>query len=301
MAYPAAYAGLSPAISGAMPRPQSRPYVSRTHAPCVLAWLAARDREPAAPRPGEPLNALPQARGTPPRRSTCSSSASATRAASTRRTATTSAGWSSTSSHAVTAQSFRGKFSGQLAELRDGDLRLGTPEARALHERVGSLGRTGRALLQGSARAAARRPRRGRPRPRPLAGARRRRARRPQRAPLDRSAARHAGLPPPPHRGGQAGARRPPAACRLRALELRAARRRRGDRVTPPTRSRPSLPRVSSPRRSGSTSRAQGSRHPAQAGRRRLSHSNRPRSRVYPRPARDAPIRGRTLRGRRRT
>ena len=55
---------------------------------------------PAAPR-GK-LRFLKRGR-TRPRRSTCSSSASGTRVASTRRTATTSAGWSSTSSPAVTA------------------------------------------------------------------------------------------------------------------------------------------------------------------------------------------------------
>ena len=58
--------------------------------------------------------------------------------------------------------------------------------ARHVHERLRPLGAAGGRLLQGAARQAARRPRRGRPRRRPPPGPARRRPRRPQRPALDR-------------------------------------------------------------------------------------------------------------------
>ena len=104
-------------------------------------------------------------------------------------------------------------------------------QARDVHERVGTLGRGRGEVLQGRAGRRPRRPRRGRPRPRPAAGAQGRRPRRSQRPALDRAAPRHAGLSPPAHRRRPSRARRPALARGLRALGLRAARRRRGDRL----------------------------------------------------------------------
>ena len=126
--------------------------------------------------------------------------------------------------------SFRGKFSGQLAETRIGDARVALLKPETYMNVSGTSVQAGGALLQGRAGARPRRPRRGRLRPRPPPGAAGRRARRAQRPPLDRAVARDAGLPPPADRRRPAGARRPAPARRLRALELRAARGRGADR-----------------------------------------------------------------------
>ena len=139
--------------------------------------------------------------------------------------------------------SFKGKFSGQLAEVRDGDLRLALLKPELYMNQSGRSVAPAARFFKVAAGAAARRPRRGRPRPRASAGARRRRARRPQRPPVDRAGARDPGLPPSAHRRGPAGTRRPTPARRLRALELRAARRRGSDRLPRRRRRRDDRPR----------------------------------------------------------
>ena len=93
--------------------------------------------------------------------------------------------------------SWRGKFSGQLAEVRARRRAARAAEAGDVHERLRALGRAGGRVLQAGAERGARRPRRGRLRSRPARAQGGRRPRRPQRAALDRATARHAGLPPP--------------------------------------------------------------------------------------------------------
>ena len=153
--------------------------------------------------------------------------------------------------------SFRGKFSGHIAEIRIDGRRLGLLEAGHLHERLGPLGAAGGRVLQGAAREPARRPRRGRPRRRPPAGAPRGWPRGSQRAPLDRRPAREPGVPPAARRCRSAGPRRPARRGRLRARRrLRRRRTRpRSSRVrrTPSSRSSPS---VSTRRSAPSTERA---------------------------------------------
>ena len=105
--------------------------------------------------------------------------------------------------------SFRSKFSGQLAEVRLGDLRLGAAEARDLHEPLGQLARRRSALLQGAARLDRGRARRRRSRPGPTAGPARWRARGPQRAQVDQAGARLGRLPAHARRGRPPGPRRP--------------------------------------------------------------------------------------------
>ena len=91
-------------------------------------------------------------------------------------------------------RSFRGKYSAS-SPRRGSTTRGRAAQAGDVHEPVGAVGRAGRALLQGRARARCSSSttratstsvgcRRGRRRPR-----------RPQRPPLDRAAARHAGVP----------------------------------------------------------------------------------------------------------
>ena len=107
---------------------------------------------------------------------------------------------------------------GPLAELRLDGLRLALLKPETYMNESGRSVARRASVLQGRARAAARRPRRRRPRDRPAAGAARRRPRRPQRPALDRAAPRRAGLPAPAHRRRPARARRPAAGRRLRAV-----------------------------------------------------------------------------------
>ena len=83
---------------------------------------------------------------------------------------------------------FKGKFRGRLADARVGTARLGAPEARDVHERVGAR-RSRPPPRSTSLRpdAGARRPRRRRPRDRAAAGAPRWRPRGTQRPALDRA------------------------------------------------------------------------------------------------------------------
>ena len=193
--------------------------------------------------------------GTRPRRSTCSSSASATRAASTRRTATTSAGWSSTSSPAVTAARFRGKFSGQLAEVRDR-----RPSRSALLKPELYMNLSGRSVAP-AARFFKVPPEQllvvhdegdfdlGRLQARAGGGLAGHNGLRSiaQELGTQEFLRLRIGVGPP-------RTRRPAPARRLRALELRAARRRRGDRLPRGRRGRDASPaRVSSPRSAAST------------------------------------------------
>ena len=90
-----------------------------------------------------------------------------------------------------------------------------------------------------------RRPRRRRPRDRQAPGTSRRRSGGPQRAALDRSQGRLAGLPPASGRRRATRPRRPTPGRRLRALAVPAGGRRRSARRDgPPTRSRRSSPRA---------------------------------------------------------
>ncbi len=85
------------------------------------------------------------------------------------------------------------------------------PEARDVHERLGQVGRSRAAILQGRPGGPAGRPRRRRPRARSSAGSARRWAGGPQRAALDRLGAREPGFP------AAAGRSRPPREGRPRA------------------------------------------------------------------------------------
>ena len=87
-----------------------------------------------------------------PRHSISSSPASAIRAGSTSARATTSVGCVADELARRHDGSFRSKFSGQLAEIRAGELQAGAAQAGDLHERVRPVGRRRGALLQGSAR-----------------------------------------------------------------------------------------------------------------------------------------------------
>ena len=92
--------------------------------------------------------------------------------------------------------SFRGKFSGHIAEIRIDGHRLGLLKPDTYMNDSGRSVQPAVAVLQGTAREPARRPRRGRSRGRPPTGTARWRAGRPQRAPLDRRPAREPGVPP---------------------------------------------------------------------------------------------------------
>ena len=106
--------------------------------------------------------------------------------------------------------SWRGKFYGQLAEVRIDEHQVALLKPETYMNESGPLGAGGRGVLQARARRGPRRPRRERPRARPAPGAARRRPRRPQRPALGRAAPRHPGLPAPARR------RRPPRPRRPR-------------------------------------------------------------------------------------
>ena len=126
-------------------------------------------------------------------------------------------------------------------------------EARDVHERLGPVDRRGGAVLQGRPGRAARRARRRRSRRGPPAGATRRRARGSQRLALDRTGARHAGLP-------AAADRRRPA--RVAATGARS-----------PTTCSPRSTRSSTSTRSSPARRTRSRRWPATGSRSRSSGS----------------------------
>ena len=150
--------------------------------------------------------------------------------------------------------SFRSKFAGQLAEVRDDERRLALLKPETYMNVSGrSVGAATR-FFKVEPGVAARRPRRCRPRAGPAAGATRRRACRPQRPAFDRGRARDAGLPSAADRRRPSRSRRPPAGRRLRPVVLRAGgRRRRARRREPRTRSRRSPAKASSRPSSAST------------------------------------------------
>ena len=152
--------------------------------------------------------------------------------------------------------SFKSKFNGRLAETRFDEQPRRAAEARDVHERIGPLDRGRRALLQGSGRGRARRPRRRRPGAR--AGCRpcRRRARRAQRAALDRTGARDSGVSPAADRRRAARAAAilatSPTTCCRPSSRTRIATTSLRERPMP---SRWSFARASRRRSAGSTER----------------------------------------------
>ena len=174
--------------------------------------------------------------------------------ASTSATVTTSASWSSTSSRAATGDRSRPSSADTSAEVRIEGRRLALLKPDTYMNDSGKLGAAGRRVLQDTARDAARRPRRGRPRRRPAAGSARWRSRRSQRAPLDRRSTRRSRLPPAARRrrsARDAATRAPsPISCwrrsRRRTMRGRSSRGR-------PTRSRRSSRTVSTRRSARST------------------------------------------------
>ena len=149
--------------------------------------------------------------------------------------------------------SFRSKFSGQLAEVRVGDLRLALLKPETYMNESGRSVGAAAAVLQGRAGSAPRRPRRRRPRAGALAGAPGRRPRRAQRPALDCADARVAGLPAAPRRRRAPGSGRPAPRRRLRAVRLRAGVDVDALSPAPPTRSRRSRATASRRRSSAST------------------------------------------------
>ena len=92
--------------------------------------------------------------------------------------------------------SFKGKFRGRLADARVGSAKLALLKPETYMNESGASIQAAAAFYKLAPGAGARRPRRRRPRDRAPAGAPRRGARGPQRPPLDRAAARVAGVPP---------------------------------------------------------------------------------------------------------
>ena len=163
--------------------------------------------------------------------------------------------------------SWRGKFNGQIAEVRIDEHRVALLEPETYMNESGPVGQGGRDVLQARARRRPRRPRRQRSRARPAAGAARRRPRGAQRAAVGDPAPRDSGLHAAARRRRPAGPRRPPPARRLRALRLR--RRARTPTISSRaarTRSRRSTPRGSKPPSAGSTSDRQLTLDPPSGG-----------------------------------
>ena len=137
--------------SAAPCRVLSRARTFHVRAPRVLAWLAARERGAAAPRPGEPLRCLSSAArdssssldpfvvglGNPGREH-----------ARNRHNVGLMVVDELASRH---GGGFKAKFSGQPAEVRGWRTSTRAVEARALHEPVWPVGRAGRSVLQGHA------------------------------------------------------------------------------------------------------------------------------------------------------
>ena len=150
--------------------------------------------------------------------------------------------------------SFRGKFSGHIAEIRIDGRRLGLLKPDTYMNDSGRSVQPAVAFYKAPLETPARRPRRGRPRRRPPPGASRRRPRGSQRAPLDRRPAREPGVPPAARRCRPAGPRRPARRGRLRARRrLRRTRTRPRSSRGRRTRSSRSSPSVSTRRSARST------------------------------------------------
>ena len=167
-----------------------------------------------------------------PRRSTCSWSDSAIPGASTRGNRH-NVGWMVVEE---LARRHGGVVAGEVRRPARGDPPRRAPGRAArtgdVHERVGPVGETPR---RGSSRSS--RTRSSSCTTRATSSLGRLQARKggglggPQRAALDRAAARNAGLPPAARRRRSSRSRRPPVARGLRPVGLRAARRRGVDRV----------------------------------------------------------------------
>ena len=140
--------------------------------------------------------------------------------------------------------SFRGKFSGHIAEIRIDGHRLGLLEPDTYMNDSGRSVQPAVAFYKAPLDTPARRPRRGRPRRRPPAGPSRRRPRGSQRAPLDRGPAREPGVPPAARRCRPCRAAATlatwPTSCSRRLRPKRTRPRSSRVRRTPSSRSSPS-------------------------------------------------------------